>query len=91
MSGDQSRDYLMSAHVIGKSPNSLAFSVPLLARTRRAADKTGLGGLVYFSPYNPLGPRFPDRHASFSISNTMKIALSVTLFSGVQTKLPTRI
>ena len=44
---------------MGKSPNSLAFGVPLLACTRRAAAKTGLGGLVYLFPYNPLGPRFP--------------------------------
>ena len=49
----------MSAHVIGKSLNSLAFGVPLLAYTRRAAAKTGLEGLVYFFPYNPLGPRLP--------------------------------
>ena len=81
----------MSAHAIGKSPNSLAFGVPLLACTRRAAAKTGLWGLVYFFPYNPLGPRFPDRYASFSISNTIYIALSVTLFFCVQTKLPYKV
>ena len=52
----------MPAHVIGKSPNSRAFGVLLLACTRRAAAKTVFGGLVYFVPYNPLRPRFPDRY-----------------------------
>ena len=74
----------MSAQIIGKSSDSLAFGVPLLACTRRAAAKTGVGGLAYFFPYNPLGPRFPDIHASFSISNAISMAMSVALFSCVR-------
>ena len=34
----------MSVHIIGKSPDPLAYGVPFLAGTRRAAAKTGLGG-----------------------------------------------
>ena len=71
----------MYAHVVGKSPNSLALGVPLLASTRRAAAKTGQGAkLVYLPPYNPLRPRFPDRHASLSVSNAIYIAVSATNF-----------
>ena len=78
--GGLSRDYLMSAHVVGKSPNSLALKVPLLACASRVAAKTGLGELVYFFPLqSPVTP-IPDRRASFSISNTLNIALSVTLY-----------
>ena len=62
----------MSAHVIGNNPNSLAFGAPLLACTRRAAAKDGLGGLVYVFPYNAVAPRFPETHSSFSLSNTNK-------------------
>ena len=52
----QSRDYLMYAHVISKSPNSCALGVPLLACARRAAPETGPGAVAYLS-YNPLQPR----------------------------------
>ena len=47
---DQSRDYLMSAHVITKSRNSRALGVPLLACTRRAGPETGPGVLVCLYP-----------------------------------------
>ena len=49
----------MSAHVLGKSPNPLAFGMPLLACTRQAAAKTCLGGLVYFFPTIPWDPDSP--------------------------------
>ena len=73
----------MSAHVIGRSPNSLAFGVPLIACARRAAAKPGLGGLVHFFPYNPLRPRFPDRHASLSIKHN-KHRFAVELCPGLR-------
>ena len=55
---------------------------------RRAAAKTGLKALVYFCFLRSPGTPIPDRQASFSISNAINIALSVTLFSCVQTNLP---
>ena len=73
----------MSAHVIGKSPNLFAFGVPLLACTRQAAAKTGLGGLVYLFPYNPI-----PRQTSFILYIKHNKHRFVCLFSCVQTKLP---
>ena len=44
----QSRDCLMPAHVVSESLDSLAFGVPLLARTGRASHETGTGVLVWY-------------------------------------------
>ena len=59
--GGRSRDYLIYAHVIGKSPNALAFGVPLLACTHRAActQDWSWGARNCFSS-NPVGPRTPS-------------------------------
>ena len=51
----------MSAHYTWKGPNSLAFGVPLLGCTHRAASKTGPGELFHFIYYNSPGPRFPTQ------------------------------
>ena len=77
----------MSAHAIGKSPNSIAFDVPLLACKRQAAWRTGLRALIFIFPHNLRGPRFPDRHASFSISEK-KTSLCLLLFFACRQKLP---
>ena len=71
---------------------------PQLACVRRAlaslhasscSQDWSRGARLLFSLQSP-GTSTPlvDRHASFSISNTINVALSVALFSCVQTKLP---
>ena len=79
----------MSVHLIGKNPNSLAFGVPFLTCTLRAAAKPGLRGLVYFSSKNSLGFPFPTNvlHPLYQTHYT-SIVLPVTFFHWVQTKLP---
>ena len=87
----QSRDYLMSAHVVGKGPNSLALGVPFLACTRRPAPETGPGRLAYLFLQTPATPiSDTDIRSMLSIKCNKRIALSVALCSRVflQTKLP---
>lgn len=77
----QCRDYLMSVHVISKSPNLLAFGVPALACTRPGAAESGPGGLVYLFSIIPWDPDSRNRRTSFFLSNTLNNAFSVVLFS----------
>ena len=78
----------MSAHVIGKSPNSLAFGVPLLACTRRAAAKTDLGELVYFLPTQSPGTPIPRQTCFILYIKHNRHRFCCIMFSCVQTKLP---
>ena len=73
----QFREYLMSAHVISKSPDSLALDVPLLTCTRRDAPPDWSWGARLHISTTPYNPDSRHRHALFSISNTINIALSV--------------
>ena len=72
-----------------QEPQLACVLVTLLARTRRAAAKTGMGRLVFFPPFESPATPIPDRHAKISMSNTIRIASSVTSFSCVKTNLPT--
>ena len=74
----QSRDYLMSANVISKSPNSLALGVPLIACTRRAAPETGRGGLVYHFAQSLAIP-IPDTGMLYSLLSNQKNMLCFLL------------
>ena len=84
---DQSRDYLMSAHAVSKSPNSFSLGMLLIACTQRAASGTGLGfdRLPFLQPPTT---QICDKDMIHSLYKTPKHHfLSATSFSCVKAKL----